>query len=354
MLFNEDKISQALTHLKANCETQALDIRDLRIVLFSDHHKGRQDGADDFKNCKAAYHAALGYYLSAGFGLYLLGDVEELWECRPGDVIKTYADTFALEQEFAKLGRYTRLIGNHDDLWQYKDKVNRYLKKYLLSNDGIIRLAQAVCLAIYDHEQKLGELLLLHGHQGTSSADRFSWLSRFFVRYIWRNLQRLTRIRSTSTPAWNFELRSRHEHAFFNWASGQAGLILIAGHTHHPVFSSESHESYLMAELNRSKSRLEWETDAAKRSGLEKDIHYLQAELHWVLAKSDGQIFDVASSDRPCFFNTGCCCFSDGDITAIEIENESIRLVRWPRELDNPQQKLLRQANLPELFQRCR
>lgn len=351
MLFDEQKIFQALTQLKAKCETQNFDIKDLRIVLFSDHHKGRKDGADDFKNCKAAYHAALGYYLSAGYSLYLLGDVEELWECRPDNVIKNYADTFKLEQEFAKRGKYTRLIGNHDDLWQYPSEVDRYLKQYLM--DGDIHLAPAVCLAIYDQDIKLGELFLLHGHQGTSASDRFSGISCLFVRYIWRNLQRLTRIRSTSTPAWNFELRGRHEHAFFNWASQQAGLILIAGHTHHPVFSSESHESFLMAELNKCKNQLECETEAIQRSRLQQDIHYLQAELHWVLAKSDGQIFDVANAARPCYFNTGCCCFSDGDITGIEIENGSIRLVRWPRELDTPRQKLLRQAGLPELFRLC-
>lgn len=33
----------------------------------------------------------------------------------------------------------------------------------------------------------------------------------------------------------------------------------------------------------------------------------------------------------PSYFNTGCCCFSDGDITGIEIEGDSIRLVKWKR-----------------------
>lgn len=353
MLFDEEKISQALTHLRANCEIRCLDIRDLRIIIFSDHHKGKKDGADDFENCKATYHAALGYYLSAGFSLYLLGDVEEFWECQPGDVIKAYADTFKLEQEFARLGRYTRLIGNHDDLWQYPDQVDRYLRKYLANADEAIHLAEAVCLAIYNQDQKLGELFLLHGHQGTGPADRFAWLSRVFIRYIWRNFQRLTNIRSTATPARNFDLRSRHEHAQFNWASKQAGLILIAGHTHHPVFSSESHESFLIAELNKLNRCLELETNVSQRKQLLENIHYLHAELNWVLAKSDGQVFDVTSDARPCFCNAGCCCFSDGDITGIEIEHEAIRLVRWPNDLGNPRQKLLRQANLLELFKKC-
>jgi hypothetical protein len=29
------------------------------------------------------------------------------------------------------------------------------------------------------------------------------------------------------------------------------------------------------------------------------------------------------------YFNTGCCCFDDGDITGIEIEGSMIRLIKW-------------------------
>jgi hypothetical protein len=31
----------------------------------------------------------------------------------------------------------------------------------------------------------------------------------------------------------------------------------------------------------------------------------------------------------PTYFNSGCCCYSDGDITGIEIADEKIRLIRW-------------------------
>ena len=35
----------------------------------------------------------------------------------------------------------------------------------------------------------------------------------------------------------------------------------------------------------------------------------------------------------PCYFNTGCCSFPDGDITGLEIADGMIRLVRWPAKL---------------------
>ena len=45
----------------------------------------------------------------------MLGDVEELWECHPEEVLAAYPDTLALEAEFHKQGRYRRFWGNHDD-----------------------------------------------------------------------------------------------------------------------------------------------------------------------------------------------------------------------------------------------
>jgi hypothetical protein len=32
---------------------------------------------------------------------------------------------------------------------------------------------------------------------------------------------------------------------------------------------------------------------------------------------------------RPTYFNTGCCCYADGDITGIEIADGAIRLIKW-------------------------
>ena len=31
-----------------------------RVVIFSDHHRGERDGADDFMRCEKEYSAALG------------------------------------------------------------------------------------------------------------------------------------------------------------------------------------------------------------------------------------------------------------------------------------------------------
>src|SRR5665809_119482 len=54
--------------------TERLDPGTQRIVVFSDHHKGTGDRADDFRRCEHAYSAALGYYLEQGYRLLVLGD----------------------------------------------------------------------------------------------------------------------------------------------------------------------------------------------------------------------------------------------------------------------------------------
>ena len=104
-------------YAKAKGAPEIFDIREGKWIIFSDQHKGQGDGADDFQRCKPAYHAALGYYHSAGYSLVLLGDVEELWEGRPRKVIKTYRDTLTLEGKFADGGNLFRIVGNHDDFW---------------------------------------------------------------------------------------------------------------------------------------------------------------------------------------------------------------------------------------------
>ena len=40
--------------------------------------------------------------------------------------------------------------------------------------------------------------------------------------------------------------------------------------------------------------------------------------------------FDKAKQKKPCYFNTGCGLFDTG-VTAIEIEDDEIRLVKWEK-----------------------
>ena len=89
--------------------------------------------------------------------------------------------------------------------------------------------------------EPLGELLSVHGHQGTLDADRFGWVSRLFVRYVaaapasiggWR----------PPPPSVDWKLRGEHDSAMCEWARGdrEPSVVLVAGHTHRPVFAGSA------------------------------------------------------------------------------------------------------------------
>jgi len=53
---------------------------------------------------------------------------------------------------------------------------------------------------------------------------------------------------------------------------------------------------------------------------------------------------------KPCYFNTGCCSFLDGDVTGIDIADGEIRLVRFPNDRAQPEPEILTSASLGRVF----
>ena len=64
--------------------------------------------------------------------------------------------------------------------------------------------------------------------------------------------------------------------------------------------------------------------------------------------------FTAVSADylemKPNYFNSGCCCFSDGDITGIEIENGCIRMIKWETENNKANRCVLEEKKLSDLI----
>jgi predicted phosphodiesterase len=319
--------------------TLETDLASARYVVFSDQHKGVRNGADDFLRCERAYNAALAYYFAAGHTLIELGDVEELWEERPAPVLDKYKHTLELSAKFHQARRYLRVYGNHDDNWSFEDQVARLLRPVYGAD---LKVYESIRLV----DRKLGTLWLTHGHQGTANSDRFSRLSRIPTRFLWRPLQRLFKF-SLNSPATDWVLREKHNIALYSWALSRPNLVLIAGHTHRPVFRAKTLAAQIEEEL------------AAIAPHEVQRIAELSAELEWVRAqdqKESGPEGAVVPLESPSYFNTGCCCFVDGDITGIEIADGEIRLIRWPDDDDRPRPQLLRGARLriSEVFSELR
>jgi UDP-2,3-diacylglucosamine pyrophosphatase LpxH len=336
---------ESIKENKVNC-----DFAKDKIIIFSDHHRGVRDGADDFLRCEKAYNAALGYYLEAGYTLIILGDAEDLWECRPGPVVKAYKESFSLEAEFLKRNRYYRIYGNHDDYWEKKGAIDKYLMP------GIAKQPTPVYrgMVLFYVGNPLGiKMLLVHGHQGTFDSDLLGPISKLFVRHVWRNIQRLLKIKLT-TPARDASLKSKHDMAMYNWALNRCNnndkLILIAGHTHLPVFASRNYIGKIESELKSLQDEL---TKLQTEGGADVDdtvrkVAEKRAELEFIKAKGESS---GLAMEKPCYFNTGCCSYSDGDVTGIEIFSGEIKLVRWPDDQGNPKAKILEQRNLKDIFE---
>jgi UDP-2,3-diacylglucosamine pyrophosphatase LpxH len=306
-----------------------------RYAVFSDHHKGARTRADDFLVCESTYLQALEYYFDRDYSVIVLGDVEELWEEDPAPVLEAYQAVFAKEAEFFRDGRYLRIYGNHDNFWHTAKNVRDHLDQYypgITPVDGIV----------FEYSQdgnQLGEIFLVHGNQGVFDIGTISNIARVMVRLFWRTFQKLTG-KGRTTPAEDACLRGIHDTLMYNWADEQSKLILIAGHTHRPIWSSMTHLEQLRYELYALQCA------SPRPADIDAQVTRLQGEIQ--KRTQEHPPCNDTIKTNPCYFNTGCCSFSDGDITGIEIENGRIRLIKW--DLEDLSRELLQETRLADIF----
>lgn len=327
-------VSKGLDRALRRAVVREIPVDGSRLILFSDLHRGMGDRADDFAACRKIYHAALGYYDCLSYSLHLLGDVEELWERPLAGVLSHYESTLALEQRFFEAGRGCRLLGNHDEslAWAWnRAQIDEFTGEAPLREGVVLRWMSS-------RGERIGDMLLVHGHQGI----RYSWLDRMVVKRFWAPIQRLTGLR-TGVPSGDHDIRRTHEKALYDWARQQAKLLLVCGHTHHPVFMSAAWEQAIRQDLD----------DLRNSGAADETIALKEAHLHWVAADLDEVKSALPEDARPCYFNTGCCSFNDGSITGIEIEEARIRLVRWTGESGEPVRQVLREGALESIFGHC-
>ena len=243
-------VHRALTRALDGQETARvqLDVQTThRFIIFSDQHKGARDGADEFRICEPAYRAALQYYLEDGWTLVLLGDAEELWEQSFAEVERAYRSTLELEGSFPA-DRYYRVWGNHDDSWMVPALVRRHLVPYMPAD----RVHEGIRMDVCSGKASLGTLLMVHGHQGRFGSDRIRPVARVAVRF-WRPIQRLFGV-GVTTPATDACYRAEHDREMYEWAARRPRTILLAGHTHRPVWSSTTHLQKLKADLAETRA----------------------------------------------------------------------------------------------------
>ena len=329
-----------------------------RIIIFSDHHRGAKNGADDFMKAETSYLAALDYYFENKFQYISLGDSEELWENTLSQVKKNNTLTFEAEKRFILKDKFFKVFGNHDLYWDNSPIASQQLKaiygKKLRVFEGIILEKDnkeehtqkektnnpfSIFKIKSDAEDEVLPIancpltiFLTHGHQGDASSDG-NWFSKFFVANIWAPLQSYLRI-NFNTPAYDEDLKTAHNLIMYEWSAKYKSLILITGHTHQPVFESLTHPEKLYKQLG----------DAIKANRID-EVKQIEEEI-----KRRGRDYKTTPAQyltmKQSYFNSGCCCYRDGDITGIEITYEKISLVKWNI---NKQREVLDETTLNRL-----
>jgi len=200
-----------------------------RIVLMSDCHRGDGSWTDSFAANRNLFLAALSEYNRDRFTYIELGDGEELWEGTDfSEISKLYKDVYALLARFYRDGRLYLLYGNHD--MERSDP--EYVKKYFEPDFPGIEMHEGIVLR---HVSGKYRICLLHGHQADYFNDKLWKLSRFLVRYVWTPLESWG-VNDPTSASQNSSKKDKVESRLSRWADEQ-GAILIAGHTHRPVFS---------------------------------------------------------------------------------------------------------------------
>ncbi len=307
----KEVVLKSLSDLLADSEEESkeriiileADAANAKFIIFSDQHKGDKSWGDDFKNNETNYLAALKYYNENNFSFIALGDTEELWKFTPQQILPANENALAAEAAFQP-DKLFKTFGNHDIIWKNKLDVLLNLKKYftmpLVVYEGMVIKLKASASTL--------RILLTHGHQGDIMSDNNSF-STWVIAHVWMPMQRYLRI-NVNTPSNDYSLRNKHNIMMSEWSAAQENLLLITGHTHVPVFASGKY-------FNHPSNNI------------------------------PGKIQELL---KPSYFNTGCCCFDDGDITGIEISDGFIRLIKWYDEENGSKRKVLEEILLEDLI----
>jgi len=247
--------------------------KDTKYILFSDCHRGDNSFADDFAHNKKIYQYALSKYLEQGFTYIELGDGDELWENSFDKIFRANKEVFLTLKKFHDAKRLHFIWGNHDMVYKEEKNIQKNLYTYydpVSETDKALFPGITFSEAIQLQYKEGKSFFLLHGHQ----ADWFNYIcwkfSRFLVRILWKPLQ-IIGIDDPTSPAQNFKELIKVERHIKAWILKNKNQVLVTGHTHRPRFPEP------------------------------KELPY---------------------------FNTGSCVHPRC-ITGLEIENNTISLIKW-------------------------
>ena len=320
MSIDAKDAARKLSKLWEDRSVPALETKGKKHVIISDTHLGNGGKADDFRKNVGTLARALDHYKKNGYSLIMIGDIEELWQFELREIVAQYDKLIYAKIRAFGDNRVFRVHGNHDDLWGCPNDPTR--------NKPIASAAATEALKLKDKQGRI-RLLLVHGHQGTKESDKTSWFSRFAVR-VYRGIEPYVKFDPHSS-ATKSRITKDYERVLYSWAK-KAKVILICGHSHRAIFASQSYAYRLKKEMERLQAIILANPGKKK---LLKDTRKKLRKVLDALLDEERKNRDIDPAEKigdplPCYFNTGCGVFTDG-MTAIEIVNDRIKLVKWHR-----------------------
>ena len=212
-----------------------------KFIIMSDCHRGQGNTGDNFLPNQTICFGALEYYFDRGFTYIELGDGDELWENRGMEfIIGTHSDVFWMLSRFYAQGRLHMLYGNHDMVKSRPSFLRQHCRRFYCETSSQwqplfpdLPVREGLILENTSVDQ---QILLVHGHQGDLLNDALWPLARFLVRYVWGPLE-LIGLTAPIGAGRTHRQRDRIERGLAEYAMSRQ-QILIAGHTHRPVFSA--------------------------------------------------------------------------------------------------------------------
>src|SRR6187402_2660787 len=299
---DKKRVDKALSDLYQNITTNPgkrgpvipFDAAKDKFIILSDQHKGARDGSDIFAKSAKNYLAALEHYNRENFTYINLGDSEELWENLFITIKRHNKNTFEAEKKFLVRKAFIKIFGNHDLYW---DNDPLAAVSLLQIYGEAVKIYEGAILQTTINNKPLN-IYMTHGHQGDLQSDG-NWFSKWFVSDIWAPFQAYLRI-NPNTPANNDLLKTDHNRIMYDWSSKRKNTLLITGHTHQPVFRSLTELEVIYEKLANAKK--------AGNGALATELKNRITQLHL-----EGNAEPDFNGYLDTYFNSGCCCFDDGD-----------------------------------------
>ncbi len=218
-----------------------------KFVLMSDCHRGDGSWADNFLRNRNIYIAALNHYYNYNYTYIELGDGDELWENKKlSDIMNIHKDSFSILSKFQNVGRLYMLFGNHDIEKKNYNFVKRNLRRFFNQRE---EKASSIFENIKIHEGLVlrhritdDKILLIHGHQVNTLTSTLWRLSKFLVRHLWKPLE-VFGVNDPTSIAKNYDKKISVAKKLTEWVIEKKHM-LIAGHNHRPSFPEVGQPPY--------------------------------------------------------------------------------------------------------------